>query len=119
MSDLEMNQAAALFKALADPNRLRIFAELLAGDSCNCELKGRLGLAPSLLSHHLKVLEAAGLIISRRDVVDSRWIYYAADRRHVAQWHHWLTNFFDPGRIQTRPLCGPEGQLAVPDTECR
>ena len=118
VDDLEVNQTAAMFKALSDPNRLRIFAELLEGDTCNCELKETLGLAPSLLSHHLKVLEAAGLVISRRDVVDSRWVYYAADRQHVAQWHQWLTTFFDPGRIQTRPLCGPEGQLAAANARC-
>lgn len=104
-------EVTTIFKALSDPNRLRIFAELMAGDTCNCELKEKLGLAPNLLSHHLKVLEGVGLVASRRDVVDGRWIYYAADRDAVAQWHDWLATFFDPSRIQSRSLCGPEGQL--------
>ena len=104
-------EVTTIFKALSDPNRLRIFAELMAGDTCNCELKDKLGLAPNLLSHHLKVLEGVGLVSSRRDVVDGRWIYYAANREAVAQWHDWLAIFFDPSRIQSRPLCGPEGQL--------
>jgi ArsR family transcriptional regulator len=69
-----------------------------------------LGLASNLLSHHLKVLENAGLVNSRRDVVDGRWIYYTADRPNIARWHTWLATFLDPARIQTRPLCGPEGQ---------
>lgn len=104
-------EVTTIFKALSDPNRLRIFAELMAGDTCNCELKDKLGLASNLLSHHLKVLESVGLVTSRRDVVDGRWIYYAANRDTVAQWHNWLALFFDPSRIQSRPLCGPEGQL--------
>lgn len=104
-------EVTTIFKALSDPNRLRIFAELMAGDTCNCELKDKLGLASNLLSHHLKVLESVGLVTSRRDGVDGRWIYYAANREAIAQWHNWLALFFDPSRIQSRPLCGPEGQL--------
>jgi ArsR family transcriptional regulator, lead/cadmium/zinc/bismuth-responsive transcriptional repressor len=55
--------------ALSDLNRYRI-VELLCVDgaelSCRA-LAGVLGLSPSLLSHHLGVLEAAGVIERRRD----------------------------------------------------
>ena len=115
MNEMELDGATAVFKALSDPNRLRIFAELMAGDSCNCELKDRLGLAPNLLSHHLKALEKVGLVDSRRDMVDGRWIYYAVDRENISQWHTWFTTFFDPTRIQTGSLCGPEGQVVALD----
>lgn len=111
IAEQELEQITPIFKALGDPNRLRIFAQLMAGDTCNCELKDYLDLAPNLLSHHLKVLENTGLITSRRDVVDGRWIYYTVNREIVAGWHEWLATFFDPARVQTRPLCGPEGQL--------
>lgn len=111
MDEQELTKRTAVFKALSDPNRLRIFAELMAGDTCNCELKDKLGLAPNLLSHHLKVLENVGLVSSRRDVVDGRWIYYTANRETIAQWHDWLSAFFNPSRIESRPLCGPEGEL--------
>lgn len=110
MNEQDLMQLTSLFKALSDPNRMQIFAELMAGDSCNCELKDNLGLAPNLLSHHLKVLEKAGLVNSRRDVIDGRWIYYAVNRENITQWHEWLSTLFDPSRIQERPLCGPEGQ---------
>lgn len=103
----------AVLKALSDPNRLRIFATLMNGDSCNCELQDALGLAPNLLSHHLRALSQAGLVNSRRDVVDGRWIYYTVDRETVARWQDWFSNFLDPARIQDRPVCGPEGQLAT------
>jgi ArsR family transcriptional regulator len=90
---------------------LRIFADLMDGDSCNCELKDNLDLAPNLLSHHLKVLENAGLVHSRRDAIDGRWIYYTVNEENIARWQKWLTFFFDTTRIQTRGLCGPEGQM--------
>lgn len=104
-------EVVTLLKALADANRLRIFDLLMQGDSCNCELTEKLGLPPNLLSHHLRVLREAGLVNSRRDAVDGRWIYYAVCEEAVAHWRAWFSEFLDPARIQARPvLCGPEGQ---------
>ncbi|UCG26217.1 MAG: winged helix-turn-helix transcriptional regulator [Chloroflexota bacterium] len=107
----EIREATAVLKALSEPNRLRIFATLMTGDSCNNELRDKLGLAPNLLSHHLRALEKAGLVHSRRDRVDGRWIYYSVDREAAGQWQKWFAGFLDPARIQERPVCGPEGQL--------
>lgn len=118
MNDTEMKEITAVLKALSDPNRLRIFSELMTGDSCNNELMDKLDLRANLLSHHLRVLSEAGLISSRRDRIDGRWIYYSIDRAAAAQWHQWLSVFFDPARIQERVVCGPEGQFAfIPTAE--
>jgi len=106
-------EIAAVLKALSEPNRLRIFAELMAGDTCNCELVERLALPANLLSHHLKVLSEAGLVNSRRDRLDGRWVYYSVDRATAARWQAWFAAFFDPAQIRTRPVCGPEGQPAA------
>ena len=111
----EIAEITAVLKALAEPNRMRIFATLMNGDSCNCELQETLGLAPNLLSHHLRTLEKAGLVHSRRDRVDGRWIYYSVDRAAAARWHTWFAHFLDPARIQERTVCGPEGQLITPE----
>ena len=104
-------EIAALLKALGEPNRLRIFAELMKGDTCNAELNEALGLAPNLLSHHLRVLSDTGLVTSRRDRIDGRWIYYSVDREAAARWQEWFTAFLDPSRIKERVVCGPEGQV--------
>ena len=106
-------EVAAVLKALGEPNRLRIFAELMEGDTCNAELNEALGLAPNLLSHHLRVLSEAGLITSRRDRIDGRWIYYAVDREAAIRWRGWFRSFLDPARIRERPVCGPEGEVAA------
>jgi ArsR family transcriptional regulator len=103
-------EVSVFFKTLSDPNRLRVFAQLMRGDSCNCELVAQLGIPANLLSHHLKVLSEAGLVRARRDAVDGRWIYYSVNRAVVAGWHTYLQYFLDPARIEERPLCGPEGQ---------
>ncbi len=102
-------EITAVFKALSDPNRLRIFAALLRGVSCNGWLTEELGLPANLLSHHLKVLREAGLIQDRRDEVDGRWIYYQVDVSRVTMLHQWMGEFLDPSRIASQPhLCGPE-----------
>ena len=108
-----LDEAAAVLKALSDANRLRIFAQLMQGDTCNCELAQELNLPPNLLSHHLKVLSEAGLILARRDRIDSRWVYYSVDRVAAARWQGWFAALFDPAQIRVRPLCGPEGQRSV------
>jgi DNA-binding transcriptional ArsR family regulator len=93
--DATIDEAITILKALADPNRLSIFAELMRGDS----------------SHHLRTLSEAGLVTSRRDNIDGRWIYYSVDRQAVARWQAWFSEFLDPQRIQDRVVCGPEGNM--------
>jgi ArsR family transcriptional regulator, arsenate/arsenite/antimonite-responsive transcriptional repressor len=115
INESDLLEITTFLKALAEPNRLRIFAELMAGDSCNCELQERLDLAPNLLSHHLRVLSQAGLVDSRRDVVDGRWIYYSVNRGATARWQQWFNTFLDPSGISERVVCGPEGQLVRTD----
>ena len=64
--------AVLALKALAHPSRLQIMDLLMGGVHCNCELAAQLGLAPNLLSYHLRLLEEAGLIASERDAQDGR-----------------------------------------------
>lgn len=53
--------------ALSDPLRLRIVAELRASGGERGWGEFDTELSPSTLSHHMKVLRMAGLILSRRD----------------------------------------------------
>jgi ArsR family transcriptional regulator len=114
-TEQKLDEIIAVLKALGEPNRMRIFAELMNGDSCNCELQDNLNLAPNLLSHHLRVLSKAGLVSSRRDQIDGRWIYYSVDRETAARWQAWFSEFLDPSRILERAVCGPEGQMIALD----
>lgn len=110
-ADIIPEEILSCLKACADPNRLRIFSLLLQGESCNAFLNEALGMAPNLLSHHLRVLREAGLIRDRRDSVDARWIYYSVDKAGLTRWYRWLANFFDPAQLEMqREVCGPEHQ---------
>ena len=112
-----LNEAPAVFKAMAEPTRLRILDMLMQGESCNYELTEWLGITPSLLSHHLRALRKANLVTSRRDLIDGRWVYYAANQEVVTFWRQWFNDMFDSIRIQPRAAgCGPEGQLSYSES---
>ncbi|WP_373281338.1 metalloregulator ArsR/SmtB family transcription factor [Nocardia transvalensis] len=67
---------AGMFKALADPVRLRVLSLIAArggGEVCVCELTPAFDLSQPTISHHLKVLREAGLIDSQRR---GTWVYY-------------------------------------------
>jgi DNA-binding transcriptional ArsR family regulator len=65
--------AALRFRALGDETRLRILELLVDGERSVGELIDVTGLGQSLVSHHLRTLRDAGLVITRRD---GRWIFY-------------------------------------------
>jgi DNA-binding transcriptional ArsR family regulator len=55
-------------KALADPTRLMLAIALADGEElCVCDLAWVAERSENLVSHHLRVLRAAGLVRSRRD----------------------------------------------------
>ena len=56
-----------LFKALAEPNRLRLLHALLHEEMCVCDLAAFLGSTESSVSHQLRNLRQAGLVENRRD----------------------------------------------------
>jgi protein-tyrosine-phosphatase/DNA-binding transcriptional ArsR family regulator len=65
----------ALHAALADPARLRIVDVLSLGDASPSELAALLDMRSNLLAHHLRALEAAGLVARRRSEGDRRRTY--------------------------------------------
>lgn len=78
LSDEEAHATAALFKALADPHRVRIVNLLAVQDDavCVCDLTGPLDLSQPTVSHHLKKLLDAGLL--RREQRGT-WAYYSLE----------------------------------------
>jgi ArsR family transcriptional regulator len=70
-------QLAARFKALADPTRVAIVNRLAqAEETCVCDLTAAFELSQPTISHHLKVLREAGLVVATRR---GTWAYYRVD----------------------------------------
>jgi ArsR family transcriptional regulator len=61
-------QVEKISKALADATRLRIFEAISRTERMNCgEIVSMRGVTPATVSHHLKILNEAGLIACRRE----------------------------------------------------
>jgi protein-tyrosine-phosphatase/DNA-binding transcriptional ArsR family regulator len=71
----ELTRRAAVHAALGDPARLQIVDTLTIGDASPSELAALLGMPSNLLAHHLRVLEAEGLIARTRSEGDKRRSY--------------------------------------------
>jgi len=83
LSDEEAGATARLFKALSDPSRVRIVNVLATSEEpvCVCELVEPLGLTQPTVSHHLKKLTDAGLLVREQRGV---WAYYSLDQDALA-----------------------------------
>lgn len=80
ITETEAQQMAQVFKALADPARLRLLSLIAAqsaGEACNCDLVEPVGLSQPTVSHHLKVLHDSGLLDRERR---GQWVYYRIRR---------------------------------------
>jgi ArsR family transcriptional regulator len=69
-------ELATAFRALADPARLCLLSFIAAqpeGEACVCHLTAPTGLSQPTVSHHLKILNEAGLLDRERR---GTWVYY-------------------------------------------
>jgi len=65
---MDRSQIQKISKAMADATRLRIFEAISARKEMNCgEIVSMRGVTPATVSHHLRILQEAGLIDSRRE----------------------------------------------------
>ncbi|MDT0347586.1 ArsR/SmtB family transcription factor [Streptomyces litchfieldiae] len=75
LSVRDAERMAAMFKALSDPVRLRLFSKVAShpgGEACVCDIQD-VGVSQPTVSHHLKKLREAGLLTSERR---GTWVYY-------------------------------------------
>jgi len=68
-----MKDFIRVMKALSDPNRVKVVKMLQHKAMCVCEIRAALGIAQPTVSKHLKVLEDAGLVQSKKAGL---WVNY-------------------------------------------
>lgn len=79
--DYEVN--AKIFKALSDPNRLKIIDILSCGEKCACEILENFNFTQPTLSHHMKVLIECDLVVARK----------------AGTWNHYTLNSVNTNRL--------------------
>lgn len=99
---MDFNTSAELFKALADPSRLKVLQLLsqppantctAAGTVCACDLEGELGLSQPTVSHHMRLLVRAGLVTATKR---GKWTDYALNAEGFARAQQLLSALQQP-----------------------
>lgn len=121
---MTQENALRIFKCLSDRSRLRIIQSLTQGDMYTELLAERLELTPSTVSFHMKKLEEAGLVVSRkeqyytvyalnRDVLNVSLLSAAVSqpdlideqqKREDAYRQKVLDSFFEYGKLKSIPV---------------
>lgn len=131
---MDREKAIRIFKCLSDASRLNIIASLQNGEAYGELLAQRLGLSASTLSFHMKKLEEAGLVTSRKEqyytvyalndtVSQLRLSDLLADgsraeedealRREKAYRQKVLESFFDGDRLKSIPVQRKKKQIIL------
>ena len=71
--DITFRELKAFFSALGDSTRLKMLRLIGDEELCSCEVMATLELTQPTTSHHLGILERAGLLSSRRN---GKWVFY-------------------------------------------
>ena len=96
------DQFCQQFKALSDPNRLRIASMLTEGELCACIILEKLLISQPTLSHHMKILQDSGLVSGRKD---GKWTHYSLNSQAIKDIRGFLGELSvadNPGENQTR-----------------
>jgi len=71
--DVTFRELKTFFSALGDSTRLKMLRLIGDEELCSCEVMATLELTQPTTSHHLGILERAGLLSSRRN---GKWVFY-------------------------------------------
>jgi ArsR family transcriptional regulator len=77
MERQDAERIARTFKAVSDPTRLQLLSMIHSspgGEACVCDLTAPLGLSQPTVSHHLKILVDAGLLIRDKRGI---WVWFS------------------------------------------
>lgn len=100
----KLETAAWVFKALSDPARLKILAYLSHQDAakccgteegiCACDLEEVINLSQPTVSHHMKCLISANLVLGEKR---GKWMFYRIDPKGFAFIKTFVNQFEEKG----------------------
>ncbi len=74
---------ALILKALADPVRLQLVSLIAAtGEECACDLPGAVGKSQPTVSHHLKQLVEAQILLREQR---GKWAWFTVNESRLAE----------------------------------
>ena len=78
--DATYRELETRFSALGDATRLKMLKLMADEELCSCEVMVALELTQPTTSHHLGILERAGLLTSKRN---GKWVFYKISNSKV------------------------------------
>ena len=96
-------------KALADPKRLKIIDLLSCGSLCACDILDHFDFTQPTLSHHMKVLEKAGVVLVTKE---GTWHHYQLTDAFIDQFMGSMMQLFSAKDdcICNKPNCNCKGE---------
>ena len=74
--EIDYIQYSKIFKVFSDPKRLKIIDMLSNGELCACKIQEEFHITQPTLSHDMKLLCDAGVVIARKE---GKWMHYSID----------------------------------------
>jgi ArsR family transcriptional regulator len=94
-----------VFKALSDPNRIRIMKMLSERELCMCEVREMLDLSNSTVSKHLTILRDTRLVL---DAKDGKWVNFrlndTSEHKFIRAVINLMKNSFDDDKMVQEDL---------------
>ena len=88
---MDIQTACAIYKALSDPNRLKIIGLLKGGEKCACKLLEEFNITQPTLSHHMKLLTDLDLVKCRKE---GKWQHYSLNIPVFDKFNEFFTNLY-------------------------
>lgn len=79
---MDYEKLSLVLKAMADPKRMKIIDLLSYSSMCACDVLKHFDFTQPTLSHHMKVLESAGIISVSKQ---SQWHHYTLREEFVKE----------------------------------
>lgn len=79
---MDEKRIASIFKAFCDENRIKIIKLLRSGEKCACKLLEEVHVTQPTLSHHMKILCDAQIVVGRKE---GKWTHYSISEEGVKQ----------------------------------
>ena len=110
---MNFQEYAKVAKAIADPKRVKILELLSCGEMCACDILEHFDFTQPTLSHHIKVLMGAGLVVSEKT---GTWHHYTIDleaaQKYIEDTVHLLTHS-NNCRCNTDSVCQQEKSIST------
>lgn len=99
-----------VLKAISDPNRMKIIDILSCGSQCACDILEHFDFTQPSLSHHMKVLEKAGIVSVSKQ---GQWHHYQLKEEFITSFMDTMMSLFSPNEencICTTKNCTCKGE---------